>query len=62
MVKDRVLRDIGAKAPLKNWYAIDRKLATKRVRNLRGRIYRATQREQWNRVRSRREADATELH
>lgn len=52
MVKDRVLREIGAKAPLKNWYAIDWKLATKRVRNLRGRIYRATQREQWNRVRS----------
>jgi RNA-directed DNA polymerase len=52
MVKDRVLREIEAKVPLKNWYAINWKLATKQVRNLRGRIYRATQREQWNRVRS----------
>jgi len=52
MVKDRVPRDIGAKAPLSNWYAIDWQRVSKRVRNLRGRIYRATQREQWNRVRS----------
>ncbi len=51
-VKDRVYQDIGAGKPLKDWAAIDWKLVKKRVRNLRQRIYRATQNGQWNRVRS----------
>jgi RNA-directed DNA polymerase len=51
-VKDRVCKDIGAGKPLEDWAAIDWKLVKKRVRNLRQRIYRATQHGQWNRVRS----------
>jgi len=51
-VKDRVCKDIGAGKPLEDWAAINWKLAKKRVRNLRQRIYRATQNSQWNRVRS----------
>ena len=51
-MKDRVHQDIGAKAPLTSWHSIQWKRVKKRVRNLRGRIYRATQQGQWNRVRS----------
>lgn len=52
-MKDRVLTDIGAGTPLVNWATIDWKPQVyKRVRNLRQRIYRATQEQQWNRVRS----------
>ncbi len=51
-MKDRVSNDIGAKEPLENWADINWKLVRKRVRNLRQRIYRATQNSQWNKVRS----------
>lgn len=51
-MKDRVNLDIGAKEPLRDWASLNWKLITKRVRNLRRRIYRATQQGQWNRVRS----------
>jgi RNA-directed DNA polymerase len=51
-VKDRVRNDIGTKGQLQSWTDIDWKLAKKRVRNLRQRIYRATQKNQWNKVRS----------
>lgn len=51
-MKDRVSHDIGATTPLTDWATIDWKLVNKRVRNLRQRIYRATQNRQWNRVRS----------
>jgi RNA-directed DNA polymerase len=51
-VKDRVSNDIGAKEPLKEWADINWKLVKKRVRNLRQRIYRATQNGQWNKVKS----------
>ena len=52
IVKDRVRSDIGAKKPLQHWTCIDWGLVKKRVRNLRQRIYRATQNGQRNRVRS----------
>jgi len=51
-VKDRVQQDIGAKELLTDWNTIDWKLVRKRVKNLRQRIYRATQNGQWNKVRS----------
>jgi RNA-directed DNA polymerase len=51
-MKDRVSNDIGVKEPLEDWASIDWKLVKKRVRNLRQRIYRATQNGQWNKVRS----------
>jgi len=51
-VKDRVSNDIGAKETLKDWADINWKLVKKRIRNLRQRIYRATQNRQWNKVRS----------
>lgn len=51
-MKDRVSNDIGAREPFKNWADINWKLVKKRVRNLRQRIYRATQNGQWNKVRS----------
>lgn len=51
-MKDRVQQDIGAKELLTDWNAIDWKLVRKRVKNLRQRIYRATQNGQWNKVRS----------
>ena len=52
IVKDRVLLDIGARKPLQHWATVDWGQVKKRVRNLRQRIYRATQNGQWNRVRS----------
>lgn len=51
-MKDRFRKEIGAKAPLSNWANIDWQPIKQRVRNLRRRIYRATQNQQWNRVRS----------
>ena len=51
-VKDRFLSEIGAGKPLQNWTSINWKQVKKRVRNLRQRIYRATEQQQWNRVRS----------
>jgi RNA-directed DNA polymerase len=51
-VKDRVNYDIGAQEPLPSWTAINWQQAKRRVRNLRQRIYRATQKQQWNQVRS----------
>jgi len=51
-VQDRVSNDIGTKEPLQDWADINWKLVLKRVRNLRQRIYRATQNGQWNKVRS----------
>jgi RNA-directed DNA polymerase len=44
--------DIGAKEPLQDWADIDWKKVKQRVKNLRQRIYRATQEGQWNKVRS----------
>ena len=52
-MKDRVKNDIGARKPvLQDWSSINWKAIKKRVRNLRQRIYRATQNGQWNKVRS----------
>jgi RNA-directed DNA polymerase len=52
-VKDRVRNDIGAKKlPLEEWSSINWKAIKKKVRNLRQRIYRATQNGQWNKVRN----------
>ena len=51
-MKDRVLKDIGAKEPLQDWASINWQKVKKRVKNLRQRIYRATQEGQWNKVRS----------
>ncbi|MGV0029185.1 reverse transcriptase domain-containing protein, partial [Phormidesmis priestleyi] len=51
-MKDRVDFDIGAVAPGQAWSAIDWRPMRRRVKNLRQRIYRATQQHQWNRVRS----------
>lgn len=44
--------DIGAANPLVSWSDINWHNVKKRVRKLRQRIYRATQNQQWNRVRS----------
>lgn len=52
MANDRVLADIEPKEPLTDWSDIDWQYLEKRVRNLRQRIFRATQDGQWNRVRS----------
>ncbi|MFB2979430.1 reverse transcriptase N-terminal domain-containing protein [Microseira sp. BLCC-F43] len=51
-MKDRVSNDIGAKEPLEKWESINWKLVNKQIKNLRQRIYRATQNGQWNKVRS----------
>lgn len=51
-MKDRVSNDIGAGTGILNWATINWKLIKKRVRNLRQRIYRASQNKQWKRVRS----------
>lgn len=50
-MKDRFRKEIGTKAP-SEWAEIDWKSLKKRVRNLRQRIFRATQEQKWNRVRS----------
>jgi RNA-directed DNA polymerase len=51
-VKDRVVTDIGAKELEDKWATFNWKLIRKRVKNLRQRIYRATQSKKWNQVRS----------
>ena len=51
-MKDRVSNDIGASETLLDWSTINWRQIKRRVTNLRQRIYRATQRCQWNRVRS----------
>jgi RNA-directed DNA polymerase len=50
-VKDRVRQDIGAEEH-SEWTAINWKLIKKRVSNLRQRIFRASQAQAWNQVRS----------
>lgn len=52
MVKDRVVKDIGTKGTLQNWADINWRSVKKRIRNLRRRIYRATQNGQWRKVKS----------
>jgi RNA-directed DNA polymerase len=51
-VKDRVSNDIGTLEPMRDWTDINWKSINKRVRNLRQRIYRATQNGQWNKAKS----------
>lgn len=51
-MKDRASNGIGINGQLQNWSSINWKAVNKRVRNLRQRIYRATQNDQWNKVRS----------
>ncbi|MBU6455546.1 MAG: reverse transcriptase N-terminal domain-containing protein [Cyanobacteria bacterium REEB67] len=51
MAEDRVLKDIGTKE-LKDWHDINWRASRKRVKNLRRRIFRATQNKQWNQVTS----------
>jgi len=51
-VKDRASNSIGAVSPSAEWQSIDWKALRRRVRNLRHRIYRATQKQAWNQVRS----------
>ena len=51
MANDRVLTDIGPEG-LVDWYAINWHAVQKRVRNLRRRIFRATQNKQWKLVRN----------
>lgn len=57
-MKDRVqavptgAADIGVKGQLQEWADIDWRAVKKHVKNLRQRIYRATQKQQWNKVRS----------
>ncbi|MEM8717318.1 MAG: group II intron reverse transcriptase/maturase, partial [Cyanobacteria bacterium P01_G01_bin.4] len=52
LVKDRVTSTSEQRKLLKHWTSIHWGQVKKRVRNLRQRIYRATQNGQWNRVRS----------
>lgn len=51
-MQDRVSPDIGAPEPPLDWQAIDWATVKRKVKNLRQRIYRATQEERWNQVRS----------
>jgi RNA-directed DNA polymerase len=51
-VKDGVRQDIGAPAPLTAWAEIDWQRVRRRVKNLRQRIYRATENGQWKKVRN----------
>lgn len=51
-MKDRFGNEIGTDALPEKWADLNWKAATKVVRNLRQRIYRATQRNEWNKVRS----------
>jgi len=44
--------DIGATEPFEEWADIDWRRAQRRVKNLRQRLYRATENGQWNKVRS----------
>jgi RNA-directed DNA polymerase len=51
-MKDRAKKGIGVDSPRDQWQSIDWKAMRQRVRNLRYRIYRATQEQAWNKVRS----------
>lgn len=51
-VKDRANDGIGAAGRAKKWHDIPWRDVQKRVTNLRRRIFRATQRQEWNKVRS----------
>lgn len=51
-VKDRAINGIGAGSASAAWHSIDWNKIRQRVRNLRHRIYRATQLQAWNQVRS----------
>jgi RNA-directed DNA polymerase len=51
-VKDRANKGIGAVSPSAEWHSIDWNNIRLRVRKLRHRIYRATQKQAWNQVRS----------
>jgi len=51
LAEDRVLKDIGPRE-LNEWHDINWRAARKRVKNLRRRIFRATQNKQWKQVRS----------
>lgn len=51
-MEDRVSNDIGVPEPELDWTTIDWSKVNAKVKNLRQRIYRATQEGQWNRVRS----------
>jgi RNA-directed DNA polymerase len=51
-VQERVTQDIGAEGPETDWDAIDWSSVEEKGKNLRQRMYRATQQGQWNRVRS----------
>ena len=51
-MKDRIGNDIGASGQATDWTDIDWKLVYRRVKNLRQRIFRATQEQKWNKVRS----------
>jgi RNA-directed DNA polymerase len=52
MAKDRVQSDIGPKGQTLDWLGINWQKVKKRVRNLRRRIFRATQNGKWNEARS----------
>ena len=53
MVKDRAINGIGAnESSTLEWQAIDWQAVERKIRNLRQRIFRATQCGQWNKVRS----------
>lgn len=53
IVKDRAAPGIGAITSNElHWATIDWRTVKQKVKNLRRRIYRATQAEQWNRVRN----------
>ena len=51
-MKDRIGNDIGAPGQATDWTGIDWKLVHRKVRNLRRRIFRATQEQKWKKVRS----------
>ena len=51
-MKDRIGDDIGAAGSSGQWADINWKLVYRRVRNLRQRIFRATQKQQWNKARN----------
>jgi RNA-directed DNA polymerase len=51
-MKDRATKGIGVTGQLQDWSAINWQIVKDNVRNLRQRIFRATQNGQWNKVRS----------
>ena len=51
-MQDRVIQDIGAAESWQDWNAIEWQTVNQRVKNLRQRIYRATENGQWKQVRN----------